>query len=64
MRLWLLFLIAIIGAGLMCLVYLQGTQIQATMFKDAADKFYDILQLDKVFSIHIENYLMRRTMAL
>ncbi|KAG0625162.1 hypothetical protein M758_2G032500 [Ceratodon purpureus] len=29
----------------------DGTQIQATMFKDAADKFYDVLQLDKVYYI-------------
>lgn len=29
----------------------DGTQIQATMFKEAADKFYDVLQLDKVYFI-------------
>lgn len=29
----------------------DGTQIQATMFKDAADKFYDVLQMDKVYYI-------------
>ena len=33
---------------IVCSGGLQGTQIQATMFKEAADKFYDVLQLDKV----------------
>jgi hypothetical protein len=28
--------------------FLQGTQILATMFKEAADKFFDKLQLGKV----------------
>lgn len=37
-------------SDLICFDGLQGTQIQATMFKDAADKFFEVLQLDKVVS--------------
>eukprot|EP00899_Mesostigma_viride_P013984 jgi/Mesvir1/22587/Mv05008-RA.1 len=29
----------------------QGTQIQATMFREAADKFFELLQLNKVYYI-------------
>jgi len=33
------------------LTVLQGTQIQATMFKEAADKFWNIFELGKVYYI-------------
>jgi replication factor A1 len=32
-------------------VYAQGTQIQATMFDEAAKKFYPIFELGKVYYV-------------
>jgi hypothetical protein len=40
--------------------FLQGTQILATMFKEAADKFFDKLQLGKVQ--HTYNHFFQWTL--